>query len=243
MDGPPLLIDAAPVPSPLGRLATSRPGDHIIVGQLGQTLDGRIATVSGDSKWINGSDALDHLHRLRAAVDAVVVGVGTVLADDPMLTVRRVPCPVVPPARVVIDPRGRLGADCRCLSPCDGARCLVIRCVDAPAPPGAEVVLLPASSGQIDPAALVAALAARGLTRLLIEGGATTLSHFMDAGLVDDLHLLVAPMLLGSGKPGLTLSPVARVADALRPVTTLHPFADGDVLFVCALPRRTAEGS
>src|SRR5690606_42113729 len=81
--------------------------DHpFVVAQLGQSLDGRVATATGESKWINRDAALDHLHRLRACVDAVVVGIGTVLADDPMLNVRRVPG--LHPARVIIDPGGRL---------------------------------------------------------------------------------------------------------------------------------------
>ena len=80
----------------------------LVVGQIGQSLDGRIATESGHSKYINGPAGLVHLHRLRALVDAVVVGVGTAIADDPQLTVRRVAGPQ--PARVVIDPKGRLRA-------------------------------------------------------------------------------------------------------------------------------------
>ena len=85
----------------------------VVVGQCGQSIDARIATASGHSHYINGAEGLAHLHRLRALVDAVVVGVGTALADDPQLTVRRVAGPN--PARVVIDPNGRLAAD--------GARC------------------------------------------------------------------------------------------------------------------------
>jgi diaminohydroxyphosphoribosylaminopyrimidine deaminase / 5-amino-6-(5-phosphoribosylamino)uracil reductase len=80
-----------------------------VVAQLGQSLDGRIATVTGDSKYINGEAALDHLHAIRAHVDAVVVGIGTVIADDPQLTVRR--AEGRNPARVIIDPRGRLPHD------------------------------------------------------------------------------------------------------------------------------------
>ena len=81
----------------------------VTVGQIGQSLDGRIATLSGHSRYINGSQGLCHLHRLRALVDAVVVGVGTALADDPQLTVRHVGGPS--PARIVVDPRGRIAPD------------------------------------------------------------------------------------------------------------------------------------
>ena len=92
-----------------GPLRKGTVDDLVIVGQIGQSLDGRIATESGHSKYINGPAGLVHLHRLRALMDAVVVGVGTAIADDPQLTVRRVAGPQ--PARVVIDPKGRLGAE------------------------------------------------------------------------------------------------------------------------------------
>ena len=91
----------------------------MVVGQFGQSIDGRIATVTGHSKYINGTAGLAHLHRLRALVDAVVVGIGTAVADDPQLTVRRVAGPS--PARVVIDPSGRLPATARLLAE-DGIR-------------------------------------------------------------------------------------------------------------------------
>src|SRR5882672_9111545 len=94
-----------------GPLRCGAVDDLVIVGQLGQSLDGRIATETGHSKYINGSAGLEHLHRLRALVDAVVVGVGTAVADNPQLTVRRVAGPH--PVRVVIDPKGRLGTDAR----------------------------------------------------------------------------------------------------------------------------------
>ena len=83
--------------------------DLMVVGQIGQSLDGRIATETGHSKYINGPAGLAHLHRLRSLVDGVVIGVGTAIADDPQLTVRRVSGPQ--PARIIIDPKGRLGAE------------------------------------------------------------------------------------------------------------------------------------
>src|SRR5262245_56335262 len=99
----------------------------LVIAQLGQSLDGRIATPTGASKYINGPIALDFLHHLRARVDAVVVGVSTVIADDPLLTVRRVPGQS--PARIVIDPRGRMPEGAKCLS-CDAAPTYVIRHTD-----------------------------------------------------------------------------------------------------------------
>src|SRR5215471_9672118 len=106
-----------------GPLRAGRVDDLMVVAQLGQSIDGRIATTTGHSKYINGAAGLDHLHRLRALVDAIVVGVETAVCDDPELTVRRVAGPN--PARVVIDPRGRLSATARLLRP-DGARRIVV---------------------------------------------------------------------------------------------------------------------
>ncbi|MGM0586116.1 MAG: RibD family protein [Pseudomonadota bacterium] len=206
----------------------------LVVAQLGQTLDGRIATVTGASKYINGEAALDHLHRLRACVDAVVVGVGTVAADDPRLTVRRVEGPQ--PARVVIDPDGRLPASWQGLSDGLGPVHVVCRPGVTPPPPALAVPLEAGPRG-FPPREVVRALQAQGLRRLLVEGGADTLARFLDADAVDVLHVLVAPMILGSGKEGIRLAPVESLDDALRPVTRVHRFEDGDVLFTCDLRR------
>lgn len=216
-----------------GPLRTGTVDDLVVVGQLGQSLDGRIATNSGHSKYINCEAGLDHLHRLRALMDAVVIGVGTALADNPQLTVRRVSGPN--PARVILDPRGRLQADARVLA-ADGARRLVVTTLEATCalPEGIEVVRLAANDGHIAPAAVLAALAGRGLRRILIEGGARTVSGFMSAGCLDRLHMMVAPMILGTGRAGLTLAPIDRVDHALRPPTRAYPLGE-DVLFDCDL--------
>lgn len=205
-----------------------------VVAQLGQSLDGRIATPTGESRWINQSSALDHVHRLRATVDAVVVGVGTVVADDPLLNVRRVKGRN--PARVVIDPTGRVPASAKIFNE-DGTRRVVVRSpeADAPLPGGVEVIRIGAYGRTLAPGEIVAALFQSGLRTMLIEGGAWTVSQFIDAGVVDRLHVMVAPMILGSGKTGLELRPIARLADAKRPVTRVHVMPDGDVLFDCDL--------
>lgn len=210
----------------------SRP---FVVAQLGQSLDGRIATPTGESRWINGDAALDHVHRLRAAVDAVVVGVGTVAADDPLLNVRR--CVGRHPARVVIDPNGRVSNTAKCLQD-DGARRIVIRGAGADCgslPAGVEDIRLQPQGGALSPGAIVAVLYERGFARLLIEGGARTVSSFVNADAVDRLHVLVAPLILGCGKTGLDLRPIERLADARRPQTSVYILADGDVLFDCDL--------
>jgi diaminohydroxyphosphoribosylaminopyrimidine deaminase / 5-amino-6-(5-phosphoribosylamino)uracil reductase len=205
-------------------------GHPFLVAQLGQSLDGRIATMTGESKWINGRGAIDHLHRLRSLVDAVVVGVGTVIADDPFLTVRRVPGRS--PARVVIDPAGRTPADARCFA-CDGTRRIVVTAGEFNCANGVEVIAMPRTNGKMNCGEIAEALFSRGLKRLLIEGGAATVSAFVDAGVIDRLHVLVAPLILGSGKIGLELSPVAGLADARRPKARVYQLAGGDVLFDC----------
>lgn len=221
-------------PSTVGAFAILRaaPTDRpFVVAQIGQSLDGRIATRTGESRYINGDAALDHLHRLRAHVDAVVVGCETIRIDDPQLNVRRVPGRN--PARVVIDPRGRLGSGHRWLAR-DNAPLYVITdgCESCC---GAQLLRLPRdSSGGIPPAAILGALFGLGLRRILIEGGARTISGFIDAGCIDRLHILMAPVILGSGRAGLDLAPIETLRDAIRP--TVHPYAlgGGEVLFDCA---------
>lgn len=214
-------------------LRTGTVDELVVVGQIGQSIDGRVATENGHSHYINGPEGLAHLHRLRALVDAVVVGIGTALADDPQLTVRRVAGPH--PARVVIDPRGRLPACARLLAD-DGIRRLVVTAEGAPSacPGGVELIALPAVSGSIAPAAILAALAARGFRRILIEGGAHTVSRFLAAHCLDRLHVVVAPLILGSGPAGIALAPVARVEEGLRPPTRAHLLGD-EVLWDCDL--------
>ena len=200
-----------------------------VIGQIGQSLDGRIATETGHSHYINGPAGILHLHRLRALVDAVVIGVGTAIADDPLLTVRR--CEGPHPTRVVLDPKGRLAAHAKVFG-CDGVRRLLVtadetRC--AP-PDGVEVVTLPAPDGRIAPRDVLAALAARGLRRILIEGGADTVSRFLAAGCLDRLHVMVATIILGSGRASFILPPVARADEALRvPMRTFR--LDDETLF------------
>jgi riboflavin-specific deaminase-like protein len=166
-------------------------------------------------------------------VDAVVIGVGTALADDPQLTVRRVNGPQ--PARVVIDARGRLSASAKVLAD-DGVRRLVIAGtgVRPPLPPGIEIVALPRTDGQIAPAAILASLAERGLRRILIEGGADTVSRFVAAKCLDRLHIMVAPIILGSGRPSFALPPIDRVDEAVLTPMQVHRLGD-DVLFDCDL--------
>jgi riboflavin-specific deaminase-like protein len=207
--------------------------DVVLIGQCGQSIDARVATSTGHSHYINGVGGLAHLHRLRALVDAVVIGVGTAILDDPLLTVRRVEGPS--PARVVIDPNGRLPATARVLA-ADGIRRIVVTASDAQTrlPAGVEIVAIASNDGRLAPAAIAAALAARGLHRILIEGGADTVSRFLAARCLDRLHVLIAPIILGTGRSSLTLPVIERVEQAMRAPMRAHVL-DGDVLLDCDL--------
>jgi diaminohydroxyphosphoribosylaminopyrimidine deaminase / 5-amino-6-(5-phosphoribosylamino)uracil reductase len=231
--------DALPAPweDMFGPLRSGRVDDLVVVGQLGQSLDGRIATTSGDSHYINRPAGLAHLHRLRAVVDAVVVGVGTALADDPLLTVRRVAGPH--PARVVLDPRGRLASTARLLNNDGTRRVVVMACGTCCTLPDVEIVSVPAKDGIMAPADIIAGLAKLGLRRILIEGGADTISRFLAAHCLDRLHVVVSPIILGTGRAGIELDPIDRVAQALRPPMSVH-LLDGEVLFDCDLSAQRA---
>lgn len=192
-------------------------------------MDGRIATQTGHSHYINGAAAILHLHRLRALVDAVVIGVGTAIADDPQLTVRHVEGPQ--PARIVIDPKGRMPGYLRCLQQ-DGARRIVIG--DGPSLAGIEHVRLPSGPGGLAPAAIIAALRELGLRRVLIEGGGQTVSRFLEAKALDRLHVTVSSMIIGAGPVGLSFGAISNLKDALRPNVATYAMAGGDTLFDCA---------
>jgi diaminohydroxyphosphoribosylaminopyrimidine deaminase/5-amino-6-(5-phosphoribosylamino)uracil reductase len=226
-----------PLPSPwdgmFGPLRRSSVDDMVVVGQFGQSIDGRIATANGHSKYINGVAGLAHLHRLRALVDAVVIGVGTALADNPQLTVRRVAGPS--PVRVVVDPNGRLPPSARVFE-ADGVRRLVLTRDGGHSnhQDGVEVVRLAADGGQLAPAAMLAALAERGLRRILIEGGADTVSRFLAAGCLDRLHIVIAPIIIGAGPSSVTLPPITHVERALRAPMRVHVLGE-EVLLDCDL--------
>lgn len=211
-------------------LDAPRDGGAWVIGQLGQSLDGCVATRSGDSCFINGAEALTHLHRLRASSDAVIVGAGTVACDNPRLTTRHVRGPH--PTRVLLDPSLRLAGwvdtahvfndgQAATLWLCDAA--LQARAV---ALAGASRVLavpgLLADDGVLQPERAVAALRARGLRRLFVEGGGVTVSRFLARRCLDRLHLAVAPLLIGDGRPGLRFAGAERLADCLRPACRVY---------------------
>ena len=222
-------------------LFEAAPGAAVIVGHLGQSLDGFIATESGDSRFVTGPDNILHLHRMRALCDAVIVGAGTVAADDPQLTTREVPGPN--PLRVVLDPRRRLAATRRLFTD-RASPTLLVHAVDvaAAAPAGVETLALAAGADGLDLVALVAALQARGCRRLFVEGGARTVSGFVQAGLLSRLQLAVAPLLIGAGRPTIRLPGSMSLSDCLRAQHRVFRMGT-DVLFDLDLAQRRDGGA
>jgi diaminohydroxyphosphoribosylaminopyrimidine deaminase/5-amino-6-(5-phosphoribosylamino)uracil reductase len=191
---------------------------NVVIAQVGQSLDGRIATESGHSHYVTGSADIRRLHRLRALVDAVIVGARTVASDNPRLTVREVEGRN--PVRVILDPDGRLDPDRHVFS--DGAaRTLVVRRqLEEDGRPSAagDVWMIPVSGADgFDPRVVLEMLRDAGYRRVLVEGGGITVSRFVQAGVVDRLHVTVAPLLIGSGRPALTLPTIQSLDQALRP--------------------------
>jgi diaminohydroxyphosphoribosylaminopyrimidine deaminase / 5-amino-6-(5-phosphoribosylamino)uracil reductase len=218
---------------PLCRATRARP---ITVGHLGQSLDGFIATHGGDSQFVTGQENIVHLHRLRALCDAVVVGAGTVAADDPQLTTRHVDGPS--PLRVVFDPARRLNADYRVFN--DESAETIYVCGRS---------LVGAGETQIGRATIVAVdddgdgtavagihrwLIERGCSRILIEGGGVTVSKFLKANLLDRLQVAVAPFIIGDGRPAIRLPAPAMLSECERPRHRVFRMG-GDVLFELVL--------
>ncbi|MEQ7869962.1 RibD family protein [Chromohalobacter salexigens] len=206
---------------------------RFVIGQLGQSLDGRIATVSGASHYVTGEASRVHLHRLRALVDAVLIGAGTACADDPRLSVRHVSGHN--PVRVILDPNGRVPAT-QGVFQNDEAPTLHITRHPLPREAlGAHVdTCVVEDAADLTPAALCRTLAARGLRRVLVEGGGQTVSRFLADGELDRLHVVVAPLLIGSGRPAVSLAEIETLDTALRPPCRTFAMGD-DTLFDLAL--------
>ncbi|MFL0575862.1 GTP cyclohydrolase II [Brevibacterium luteolum] len=201
-----------------------------VVAQLAQSADGFIAARSGDAAFVSGEADRAHLHRLRAAVAAVVVGAQTVVADDPQLTVRAVDGEN--PVRVLLDPHARIPADRQVLT--DGAArtlWLVGPAAEVPADLAGHVavVRLPQTGGApVSPEQVLAVVREQVPGAVLIEGGGRTVSDFLVAGVLDRLFLTLAPVLIGDGVPGLRFSGSPVMAEALRVPFRRHLF-DADV--------------
>lgn len=217
----------------------ARPDQAITIGHLGQSLDGFIATPSGDSTCVTGSENILHLHRLRALCDAVVVGARTAEADNPRLTTRLVRGRN--PLRVVIDPQCRLSPSLQvfandeaptlrvCARGVPGVRQARVR--------GEDVLEVTADGGQIDLGELLEQLHARGCWRVFVEGGGITVSSFLAAGLLDRLHVAIAPLLIGNGRPAIRLAARQRLKDCMAVEPRIYR-TGRDILYDCDLRAR-----
>jgi len=179
--------------------------------KLATSLDGRIATATGESQWITGPEARLQGHRLRAAHDAILVGVETVLADDPELTVRLPDHAGPHPLRVVLDSRLRTPATAKVAS----GNTLIFTTAQ-PHPIGqAEIITVAADDGRPAISAVLDALVARNISSILIEGGGRVAASFIQAGAVDAIEWFRAPILLGGeGRPCVASLALAKLADA-----------------------------
>lgn len=217
-------------------ICSASPERPITVGHLGQSLDGFIATASGDSCSVTGPENILHLHRLRALCDAIIVGAGTVEADNPRLTTRLVAG--TNPVRVILDPACRLPPAHSVF--CDREASTLRATIGGSSAAaqararGEELLEVRANGHGLDLRDLLHQLHARGYCRVFVEGGGVTVSSFLEAGLLDRLHIAVAPLLIGEGRPTVRLSPRLRLQDCLRVHHRVYR-AGLDILFDCDL--------
>ncbi|HEV8548669.1 MAG TPA: RibD family protein [Polyangiaceae bacterium] len=213
-------------------LCVGSSSDTLVVGHIGQSLDGQIATAGGASQYVTGPENIRHLHRLRALCDAVIVGANTVECDNPQLTTRLVSGPN--PTRVVLDPGRRLRGEQSLFR--DGAAPTLVVCAREHERQNglhhAEILGIEAHGALLPVANVVAALRARGLKRLFVEGGGVTVSRFLEARAFDRLHLTVSSVFLGAGRPGIALPGIEKLEGALRPRVRRFTLGE-DVLFDC----------
>jgi diaminohydroxyphosphoribosylaminopyrimidine deaminase/5-amino-6-(5-phosphoribosylamino)uracil reductase len=218
------------------RVRTGRP---LVTLKLAASLDGRIATASGESRWITGEMARERVHLLRTEHDAVLVGIGTALADDPQLTCRLPGMPPRSPVRVVIDRQLRLPHAARLIAETRQVPTWVVTSQTADATRqkglrdlGVEVLTAETDiAGLIDPASALGLLGERGLTRLLVEGGGRLAAALLRAGLVDRLVWMNAPMLIGAdGLPAVADLGLAGLTDEPRFEHVATEILGGDVL-------------
>ncbi len=211
-------------------LRAHRLGRAVVISHFAQSLDGRVATATGDSKWIGDEQNLEHAHRLRALCDAVLVGHGTVRADAPQLTVRRVEGPQ--PLRLWLCRRLPEGFQAE-----EGLRVLCAReDLKQPAQEGVEYFCADGPQGTIPPEAVLKWLYGRGYCSLLLEGGHYTATGFLRAGYIDVLQLHIAPLLVGStGIPPFSPPGVEKICEAIRfSAHVFEPVGDG-VMFTGTL--------
>jgi diaminohydroxyphosphoribosylaminopyrimidine deaminase/5-amino-6-(5-phosphoribosylamino)uracil reductase len=225
-------------------------GRPLVIAKYAMSLDGRIATAAGHSRWITAEAARAHLHRLRAAVDAILVGAGTVVADDPLLTARPPRDEPAPhqPLRVVLDSAGRLPPTARLFDPALPGRTLVATTERMPADRrsalrdrGVDLLLLPVGPDGVSLPALLDALGERGVTSLLVEGGGRVHGAFFAGGLVHKILAYVAPVIIGgAAAPGPVGGGGAATMDAaLRLVAPRVEPLGPDLLVTAYVPGAT----
>lgn len=199
-------------------------GLPFVVLKSATTLDGRTATVTGDSRWITGTESRVWVHQLRDRMDAVMVGIGTLLRDDPLLTTR-LPEGGRDAARIVVDSRLRIPESAAILSVESAAPTIIATTHAAPAEKiarlearGAQIIVAAAGEEGVDLRDLLRQLGSSGIQSILLEGGNILNASALKAGLIDRFMIFIAPLLLGSGEaPGIFAGPgVERLADALR---------------------------
>lgn len=199
-------------------------GLPFVTAKFAMSLDGKIASQTGESHWITGAQAREHVHELRKRVDAIAVGVNTVVVDDPRLTARKEAQYIGErqPLRIIVDTQGRTPPDARIFRE-PGQTIVATKKLDPfrqrrLSEAGVEVWMLPSRRGRVDLHALLKALGQREVTSLLVEGGGTLLGSFFDEELVDKVMAFVAPIIIGGEKaPGAVAgSGVKRISQALR---------------------------
>ena len=206
------------VGSLLGRVRPTSSRPYIVV-KYAQSLDGRIATSTGDARWISGEEERRTSHALRAACDAVLVGIGTVLIDDPRLTVRMVPG--ASPIRVVLDSRLRIAGDVRVLTN-DAATTIVTTSASSPERRadlrrrGVSVTVVGAGPDGVDLESAMNALLREGIRSVLVEGGARVITSFLSSGLADRLVVGISPRVLGTGTDAVRDLGISRIGNSIR---------------------------
>jgi diaminohydroxyphosphoribosylaminopyrimidine deaminase/5-amino-6-(5-phosphoribosylamino)uracil reductase len=216
----------------------ARTGRPLVTYKAAMSLDGRVASPTGDSRWISTAESRELVHRWRAEVDAVAVGIGTAIADDPLLTAR-IEGADTQPTRVVFDSGARLSLNSALVTSIDEAPLIVVCAPEAASArrdglerAGAEVIVAP---GRTAAARLEAALGELGRhdnQDLLVEGGPTLAGALFDAGEIDEIRLFVAPVLVGAAEARAVLEGegVARIADGVRPLATSFDQVGEDLL-------------
>ncbi|UQX04877.1 bifunctional diaminohydroxyphosphoribosylaminopyrimidine deaminase/5-amino-6-(5-phosphoribosylamino)uracil reductase RibD [Streptomyces sp. RerS4] len=219
-------------------LTSVRRGRPYVLWKYAASLDGRIAAADGTSRWISSAASRADVHRLRAEADAVVVGSGTLRADDPHLAVRGV-AGAEQPLRVVLDTRATIKPGARVLD--DAAPTLIAVAEDADTRhlPGVDLVRLPRDGRGLSVEALLAELHRRGVRSVLLEGGPTLAGAFVAAGAVDRVVGYLAPVLLGAGPTALADAGITTITDALR-LTITDSTPIGTDIRVTAVPDITA---